>query len=491
MDRMSTHTDDRDVVLDIEGMTCASCVSKVEQALRSVDGVDEAAVNLATRTATVRSGIGELDPLVTAVESAGYGARPHDEVSDPQDEAGAYSKRLAVAVLGTVPVLWLTFLGGDLAWSSELAWILTTPVLLYGGWPFFASAVRSARHGSTTMDTLIALGAGAAYVYSAASVLTGSQEHYFDTAAVIVTLILVGKVLEARARASAGDASRALRARGAKHATILVDGLERSIPIDDVRPGQVVIVRPGEKIPADGLVQEGASWVDLSLLTGESAPVDVGPGDEVVGAAINGHGRLLVTVTAVGSDTKLAGIVRLLEAAQGSKAPVQRLADRVSSVFVPMVIALASATFVGWVLQDGVSAADALLHAIAVVIIACPCALGLATPAAIMAGTGRAAELGVLFKGGEVFERARDADIVLLDKTGTVTEGTMTLHDVVPFGAGLEADELLAMAAATESGSEHPIARAIVRGAAEITIPEATGHQVKPGAGSACHGGGP
>ena len=334
------------------------------------------------------------------------------------------------------------------------------------------------------MDTLIALGAGAAYVYSVASLLSGGDEHYFDTAAVIITLILVGKVLEARARASAGDASRALQDRAAKVATIVVDGLERSIPIAELRPGQVAVVRPGEKIPADGVVQEGSSWIDLSLLTGESAPVDVGFGDEVVGASLNGNGLLMITVTSVGPDTKLAGMVRLLETAQGSKAPVQRLADRISAVFVPLVIALSAATFVGWVVQDGVSVGDALLHAIAVVIIACPCALGLATPAAIMAGTGRAAELGVLFKGGEVFERARDADVILLDKTGTVTEGMMSLTEVVPFGPDVDRDDVLSVAAAAESGSEHPIARAIVLGASDRGIPDATDHQVSPGAGA-------
>ncbi len=481
---MSRRTDDRDVVLDIEGMTCASCVATIERALRSVDGVDAAAVNLATRTATVQVETADLGSLVTAVEAVGYGARRREGARDPRDEARGYASRLIVAVAGTVPVLALTFLGGDLAWAPELAWILTTPVLLYGGWPFFSSAVRSARHGSTTMDTLIALGAGAAYVYSVASLLSGGGEHYFDTAAVIITLILVGKVLEARARASAGDASRALQDRAAKVATIVVDGLERSIPIAELRPGQVAVVRPGEKIPADGVVQEGSSWIDLSLLTGESAPVDVGFGDEVVGASLNGNGLLMITVTSVGPDTKLAGMVRLLETAQGSKAPVQRLADRISAVFVPLVIALSAATFVGWVVQDGVSVGDALLHAIAVVIIACPCALGLATPAAIMAGTGRAAELGVLFKGGEVFERARDADVILLDKTGTVTEGMMSLTEVVPFGPDVDGDDVLSVAAAAETGSEHPIARAIVLGASDRGIPDATDHRVSPGAGA-------
>jgi Cu+-exporting ATPase len=481
---MSTKPDESHVILDIEGMTCASCVTKIESALRSVDGVDDAAVNLATRTATVRGATDNVDPLLSAVRGAGYGARPHEAVRDPQAEARDYARRLVVALTCTVPILMLTFLAPKAAWSEDLVWVLTTPVLAYAGWPFFVSATRAARHGSTTMDTLISLGAGAAYAYSAYSVLSGGQEHYFDTAAVIVTLILLGKVLESRARAAAGDASRVLMERGANDATVLVDGRERTIPIEELLPGQVVIVRPGEKVPADGVVKEGQSWIDLSLLTGESVPLDVGPGDEVVGAAINGHGRLVVFVTTVGAATKLAGIVRLLEQAQGSKAPVQRLADRISSVFVPIVIAIAVGTFLGWMLLGSVSTADALLYAIAVLIIACPCALGLATPAAIIAGTGRAAELGVLFKGGEVFERARGADVILLDKTGTVTEGTMSLAEVMPFGPGVEAGDVLAMAAAVEVGSEHPIARAIVDGAAGLVIPDASEHEVMPGAGA-------
>jgi cation-transporting ATPase V len=310
--------------------------------------------------------------------------------------------------------------------------------------------------------------------------------HYFDTSAVIITLILLGKMLEARARATAGDASRALLERGAKQATILTpEGDERTIPIDQLHPGMRAVVRPGEKVPADGVVKEGESWVDLSLLTGESVPVDVGPGDEVVGASINGRGRLVVFITKVGANTKLAEIVRLLEAAQGSKAPVQRLADRISSVFVPTVITIAAATFAGWALFTGVGPGQALLHATAVLLIACPCALGLATPAAIMAGTGRAAELGVLFKGGEVFEAARAADIVLLDKTGTVTEGTMALAEVIAVNGADEA-QVLAWAAATETGSEHPIARAVVEGARSrgVAVPEASAHAVEPGAGA-------
>jgi heavy metal translocating P-type ATPase len=310
--------------------------------------------------------------------------------------------------------------------------------------------------------------------------------HYFDTGAVIITLILVGKLLEARARMTAGDASRSLLERAAKEATILgPDGEERTIRIEDLHPGMRAVVRPGEKIPADGVVKEGTSWVDLSLLTGESVPVDVGPGDEVVGAAINGHGRLLVFITKVGANTKLSEIVRLLQSAQGSKAPVQRLADQISAVFVPIVIGIAVATFVGWSLFTEQGTGTALLHAVAVLLIACPCALGLATPAAIMAGTGRAAEIGVLFKGGAVFEVARAADIVLLDKTGTVTEGQMTLAAVIPAN-GLSEDGALALAAAAEAGSEHPIARAVVEGARArgLTVPDATDHRVEPGAGA-------
>ena len=493
-------TKPREVVLDIEGMTCASCVQKVEKALGKVDGVEAAAVNLATRTATVRTGEGELGPLVRAVTEVGYGARAHEGQRAADEEERSYRRRLMVAAPLTVAVLVLTFAVPDRAPSMWLAWALATPVQFWAGWPFLAHAWRAARHGTTTMDTLVAIGSLAAYLYSAWAVLDaelssspmamGSSaepvHHYFDTGAVIITLILLGKMLEARARASAGDASRALLERGAKQATVLQeDGTERTIAIDDLHPGMHVVVRPGEKVPADGVVKTGSSWLDLSLLTGESVPVDVGPGDEVVGASVNGHGRLVMFVTMVGANTKLAAIVRLLQAAQGSKAPVQRLADRISSVFVPIVMALAAATFAGWVLLAHVGPGQALLHATAVLLIACPCALGLATPAAIMAGTGRAAELGVLFKGGEVFESARSADVVLLDKTGTVTEGVMELVAVRAVNGATE-DQVLAWAAATESGSEHPIARAVVAGASArgIQVPASSGHAALPGAGA-------
>jgi heavy metal translocating P-type ATPase len=437
-----------------------------------------------------------LDPLVTAIVSAGYGARPHAGDRPADEEERAFRRRLVVAVPLTIAILVLTFLAADWSPSVWLAWALATPVQFWAGWPFLRNAVRSARHATTTMDTLIATGSLAAYLYSAWSVWDGTFgahagegmaiHHYFDTAAVIITLILVGKMLEARARSTAGDASRALLERGAKEATVLdEDGRERTLPIDELYPGMRVVVRPGEKIPADGVVREGESWVDLSVLTGESVPVDVGPGDEVVGASINGRGRLVVFVTKVGANTKLAEIVRLLQAAQGAKAPIQRLADRISAVFVPIVIGVAAATWVGWLALAGATPGEALLHATAVLLIACPCALGLATPAAIMAGTGRAAELGVLFKGGEVYEAARSADVVLLDKTGTITRGEMALAGVVAVNGATE-DQVLSWAASVEEGSEHPIARAVVGGARArgVVIASAESRSVQPGAGA-------
>jgi Cu+-exporting ATPase len=482
MTRASTEAP-RDVVLDIEGMTCASCVGKVERALGGVDLVESAAVNLVTRTATVRTASDDPGELIRAVERVGYGAREHlGEATD--EEPSAYLRRLAVAAPLTAAILVLTF-GTSATWAMWVAWALATPVQFYAGWPFLRSAWRSARHATTNMDTLVAVGSLAAYGYSVWAVLAGADGHYFDTGAVIVTLVLLGKTLEARARATAGDASRALLERQPAEATVVEGDGERRIPLDEVHPGMLVVVRPGEKLPADGVVREGTSWVDLSLLTGESVPVDVGPGDEVVGASVNGTGRLVVFVTTVGANSHLSQIVRLLQSAQGSKAPIQRLADRVASVFVPIVLALSLATFLGWWFMTAVGPGAALLHAVAVLLIACPCALGLATPAAIMAGTGRAAEVGILFRGAEVFESAHRIDTVLLDKTGTVTRGTMTVEETVPVN-GATREELVAWAAAAEVGSEHPIGRAVVEAARaiDVPVPAAVEHAVTPGAGA-------
>jgi heavy metal translocating P-type ATPase len=482
-------SDTAELVLDIEGMTCASCVAKVERALDGVPGVDTVAVNLATRTATVHGRVDGTEPLVGAVAHAGYGARPHDDHRDPADEEHAWRRRLIVAAPLTVATLVVAFGFPDRAWTAIAAWVFATPVVFWAGWPFFVHASRAARHGTTSMDTLIALGASAAYGYSAWSVLSApagtEPAAYFDTAAVIVTLILVGKTIESRARASAGDASRALLARMPAEAVVAVEDGEHRIALDDLRPGMHVVVLPGATVPADGIVLEGSSSVDLSLVTGESVPVDVVPGSEVVGASVNGQGRLVVFVSTVGGQTRFGSIVRALQAAQATKAPVQRLADRVSSVFVPIVLVLAALTFVGWILLAGVPAGTALVHATAVVLIACPCALGLATPAAIVTGAGRAAELGVLFKGGAVVEAVSRLDAVVLDKTGTITTGAMTLADVRPLGQ-TQVNDLLALAAAVELGSEHPIARAVVAGARErgVAIPEAHDHRVMPGAGA-------
>jgi Cu+-exporting ATPase len=482
-------TDTAELVLDIEGMTCASCVAKVERALDHVPGVDAVAVNLATRTATVHGSVGDAAPLVGAVVGAGYGARPHDDHRDPADEERSWRRRLVVAIPCSVAtlVLALGFSGSSLA--AVAAWVLATPVVFWAGAPFFVHAFRAARHGTTSMDTLIALGASAAYGYSVWQVVSapaGSPPMaYFDTAALIVTFILVGKTIEARARSSAGDASRELLARMPAEAVVIGDDGERRIPLDDVRPGMHVVVYPGATVPADGIVLEGASSVDLSVLTGESVPVDVGPGSEVIGASVNGEGRLLVFVSTVGGQTRFGAIVRALQAAQATKAPVQRLADRISAVFVPVVLGLAVATYVGWIALVDVSAGTALVHATAVVLIACPCALGLATPAAIVTGAGRAAELGVLLKGGATVEAASRVDAVVFDKTGTITQGAMALAEVRSLGA-TPADEVLALAAAVETGSEHPIARAVVAAARErgVVVPAASDHRVTPGAGA-------
>ncbi len=475
---------ERVVTLDIEGMTCASCVGRIERVLQRRPAVAEARVNLATRTALIRtSGDESVADLVRTVQKAGYGAKEHVDGSAPDDSARYFLRRLVVAAALTIPILWLTFVAraGDV--GMVVTWALATPVLLYAGWPFLRSAAAAARHGTSTMDTLVAIGASTAYGYSVWATVAGEHEHYFDTAAVIITLILVGKVLEARARAGATDAARTLLERGAKTATLLDGGVERQVAADSLHPGDSVVVRPGEKIPVDGVVVSGTSTVDLSLLTGESAPVDVSIGSEVIGAAVNGSGRLIVKARRVGADTKLAEIVRLLQDAQGSKAPVQRLADRISAVFVPVVLVLGVLTVIGWLLA-GAGVGTAILHGATVVLIACPCALGLATPAAIMAGSGRAAELGILFKGAEVFEASRGIDVVLLDKTGTVTEGRMSLADAIASDG--DTDELLRIAAAVEAGSEHPIAAAIVSGARArgLTIPTAEHFAVQPGAGA-------
>jgi heavy metal translocating P-type ATPase len=476
----------REIVLDIEGMSCASCVMRLERALLRVDAVSEATVSLATRRAAVQTRSSDTWPLIAAVEQAGYHATVKGE-SEPADirEFRDLRRRLVVSAFLAFEVLVLSLPMWPHSTAVVVATLLfTAPIQFYGGAPFIRAALRAFLHGSYTMDTLVAVGSLAAFTYSSWALSTGHHHTYFDTSAMIVTLILVGKVLEARVRIKAGEASQLLLARGAKEARVLHDGTEQSIPIDEVRVGDRIVVLPGEKVPADGIVLQGSSTIDRSMLTGESVPVDVEPGSEVAGASLNGHGRLVVEVRRVGDETVLARIVRLLEETQASKAPIQRVADRVAEVFVPKVLLLAGVTYGAWAFVAHAGLEMSLLHATAVLVIACPCAIGLATPAAIMAGSGRAAELGVLFKSAEVFESARMIDTVLLDKTGTLTVGAVRVTELLP-ASGVAPDELLRVAAAAERGSEHPIAKAVLAAAAErgIDVPEADAFRAEPGAG--------
>ena len=473
------------VQLELEGMTCAACAARIDKALNQLDGVD-ASVNLATEKAAVRYDDGKvaLDDLVRAVEGAGYSASLTRAESGPGTRLGL---RLAVAAALTVPVALIAMVPpfGFEGWEW-VALALTTPVWAWAGWPFHRAALKSLRHGAATMDTLISLGTTAAYVWSLVALLAlEDAEVYFEVASVITTLILLGRWLESRARRRSGAALRALLELGAKEARVLREGVEVSVPLEQVAVGDLFVVRPGEKIATDGVVIEGRSAVDQSMLTGEPVPVDVDPGAEVAGATVNTSGRLVVRATRVGADTALAQIARLVAEAQAGKAPIQRLADRVSAVFVPIVIGLSLATLAGWLLFDG-DVSAAFTAAVAVLIIACPCALGLATPTALMVGTGRGAQLGIVIKGPEVLEQTKRVSTVVLDKTGTVTEGRMALVDVVPANGATRAD-VLRLAGAVEDASEHPIAQAVARAARlELgKLPAVEDFESRPGLGVA------
>ncbi|MEU8044834.1 heavy metal translocating P-type ATPase [Micromonospora echinofusca] len=491
------------IELAIGGMTCASCAARIEKKLNRMDGVT-ATVNYATEKATVRYA-DEVTPddLIATVEKTGYTAAlppPPRSAGDaptaePVDELRVLRTRLWVSAVLTVPVIALAMVP---AWQFDfwqwLSLTLAAPVVVYGGLPFHRAAWINLRHGAATMDTLVSLGTLAAFGWSVWALFLGTagtpgMTHpfslainrsdgagniYLEAAAGVTVFILAGRYFEARAKRTAGAALRALLELGAKEVAVLRGGTETRIPVDQLVVGDRFVVRPGEKIATDGVVDEGTSAVDASMLTGESVPVEVGPGDSVVGATVNAGGRLVVTATRIGGDTQLAQMARLVEQAQTGKAAVQRLADRISGVFVPIVIALAVGTL-GWWLGSGSGATAAFTAAVAVLIIACPCALGLATPTALLVGTGRGAQLGVLIKGPEVLESTKQVDTVVLDKTGTVTTGRMTLVDVVP-ATGEDRAELLRLAGALESASEHPIARAIAAGAAEAgTLPPVAG----------------
>ena len=444
----------------IEGMTCAACANRIQRGLSRLPGVDDAQVNFATGRATVVHDPGDLDDVFReTIEQLGYHVIDADDADEAEDRREAdLWRRFVVAAVLAVPVLTLSMirpLHFD-GWEWAVA-LLATPVVFWSGWLFHRAAWLNLRHGSTTMDTLVSMGTLSAWMWSTVVLVAGIDggHIYYETGVVIVGLILLGKWFEVRAKRRSGDAIRALADLGARIAR-LEDGSE--VALDDLVVGMRFVVRPGEKIATDGVVVEGYSAVDASMVSGEPVPVEVGVGDEVIGATVNTNGSLVVEATRVGADTALAQIIKLVDEAQGSRADVQRLADRVSSVFVPLAISAALVTLIAWFVT-GHSADDAFTAAVAVLIIACPCALGLATPLGIMVGTGRGAQLGVIIKGGEVLEDTRAVDVVIVDKTGTVTEGRMELVDVV----APEADSatLLVLAASLEARSEHPIAQAI------------------------------
>jgi P-type Cu+ transporter len=466
---MAAAASDR-VTLELEGMTCAACAARIERKLNKLDGV-EASVNYATEQASVRfePGAVRVDELIETVASLGYGAALPGEAPDEtrEDAAARLRLRVLVAVALTVPLLLLAMVPQLQFRGWEwLAFALATPIVLWAGWPFQRAAAMNARHFSATMDTLISIGTLAAWGWSTISLVVGLEEHtYFEVSAAITTLVLVGRYLETRARRRSRAAIRALAELGAKEARVLRDGSETVVPVSELAVGDLFVVRPGERVATDGTVVDGASAVDRSMLTGESVPVEVTVGSDVTGATINTYGRLVVRAMRVGADTALAQIARLVAEAQAGKAPIQRLADRVSAVFVPVVILVALGTLAGWIVLAGDLGAG-VVAGIAVLIIACPCALGLATPTALMVGTGRGAQLGILIKGPEVLEQTQRITTVVLDKTGTVTEGRMELADIVTLN-GAERTDVLRYAGALESASEHPVARAVTTAARE------------------------
>jgi Cu+-exporting ATPase len=493
MSQATEHAKEERLELPIEGMTCSSCAGRVEKSLNKLEGV-EATVNFATERATVEFDPGRVDPeqLLGAVEEVGYSASLPAEGGEEDEAAEAdptadLRRRLIFAAALSLPVLLLAMI--EPLQFENWQWLslqLATPVVLWAGWPFHRAAWQNLRHGAVTMDTLISVGTLAALGWSLYALFfgdagmngmkmpfelvtergSGADEIYLEVAAVVTTFILAGRYFEARAKRRAGAALEALLDLGVKDVALLdADGSERRIPTEELAVGDRFVVRPGEKIATDGVVESGASAVDQSLVTGESVPVEVGPGEEVVGATINVGGRLVVRATRVGEDTALAQIARLVTEAQSGKAPVQRLADQVSAVFVPVVIALAVGTLGFW-LGNGAGATFAFTAAVAVLIIACPCALGLATPTALLVGTGRGAQLGLLIKGPEVLESTQQIDTVVLDKTGTVTSGEMSVVAVHAAPGAREA-EVLRLAGAVEDASEHPIAAAIAARAKE------------------------
>ena len=465
--------DDTALVFDVEGMTCASCALRIERVLGKQEGVSTAVVSLAGKEARVKGSPGiDLTMLTDAVAKIGYTITPvvagEERVSlaERYDEETRYQARMALgAAMFTLPAVLLAMFGPDARWAMAVVWALTTPVEFVFGWQFHRNAAVRLRVRSANMDTLVSMGTLAAYGWSVYAFF--ADEHvFFETAAVIVTFLLLGRFFESRSKGRASSAITHLLELGAREARVLRDGVEMMVSADQILPGDRMVIRPGEKVPTDGRIVEGASSFDESMLTGESAPVGKKVDDEVFGATINQFGMVVVEATKVGRETALAQIVRLVEDAQATKAPIQHLADRVAGVFVPVVLVIAAITLTGWLLVS-TPLPEAVRAAVAVLIIACPCALGLATPTAIMVGSGRGAQLGVLFRNAEVFERTRTIDTVVFDKTGTLTRGAMTLADLVA-----EGDEatVLRLVGSVESASEHPVARAVALGAEERDV---------------------
>ncbi|GAA0539715.1 heavy metal translocating P-type ATPase [Paractinoplanes ferrugineus] len=488
------------IELEIGGMTCASCASRIEKKLNRLDGVT-ATVNYATEKAraTVPSSVSVAD-LIAVVEKTGYTAAEPSAAPEQPETRDPLRDRLIISAVLSLPVVVLAMVP---AWQFDywqwLSLVLASPVVVYGGWPFHRAAFVNLRHGAAAMDTLVSVGTLAAYGWSLWALFLGDagmpgMTHpfsltasagdaiYLEAAAGVTTFLLAGRYLEARAKRRAGDALRALLELGAKTVTVRRDGREREIPASDLRVGDHFLVRPGEKVATDGVVLDGASALDLSLLTGESVPVEVRVGDPVTGATLNAGGRLVVRATKVGADTQLAQMARLVEDAQNGKAAVQRLADRISAIFVPVVLLLAAGTLGFW-LGTGHGASAAFTAAVAVLIIACPCALGLATPTALLVGTGRGAQLGILIRGVEALESTRRVDTIVLDKTGTVTTGRMSVVSVVPAASSSE-DQLLRLAGAVEAASEHPLGRAITAAARSAgPLPPVTEFRATAGVG--------
>jgi P-type Cu+ transporter len=462
------------VDLSVGGMTCASCANRIERKLNKLSGV-HAQVNYATERAAVEydPSTVDTDGLIAAVRAVGYTASVSETGAEP-----SLGPRLLVSAVLALPVLLVSMVPA--LHFAGWAWVvlaLATPVVTWGAWPFHRAAAVNARHGTATMDTLISLGVAAAYLWSLVAVLTG-RETYLEVAGAVTTFLLAGRYLEARAKRRAGTALRALAELGASSAQLLVDGSERTVPVAALRVGDLFVVRPGERLATDGTVHSGQSAVDTAMLTGEPVPVEVGPGDAVVGGCVNVGGRLVVRAGRVGADTALARITALVERAQSGRAPVQRLADRISAVFVPAVLLIALGTVAGWLLTGG-TAAESFAAGVAVLIIACPCALGLATPTALLVGTGRGAQLGVLIRGPEILESTRRVDTVVLDKTGTLTTGTLRLLAV--HGE----QDALRLAGAVEDASEHPIGRAVAAAARDRygSLPAVTGFASRAGLG--------